>query len=296
MKIKTVLLTVRPPFLVLTLACVFLGLAVALSSRPSIDFMMASLVLLGAIFAHIGVNTLNEYYDFKSGLDLKTEKTPFSGGSGALPGYPQAAGATLKLGVVSLMVVVLIGIYFILERGVEILPFGLIGIILIVAYTPWINRSPVLCLLAPGIGFGTLMVGGTALVLTGDISRLAWLVSLVPLFLTSNLLLLNQYPDVKADASVGRKTFPIAYGFNKSSFVYAAFMTAAYAVIAGLIVAGTIPMLGIIAFIPMALAIFSLAGAIKHSSRIGEFPKYMAANVAASVLTPFLLGIAIIAG
>lgn len=296
MKIKIVLQTIRPPFLVLTLACVFLGLAVSLSSRSSIGVSAATLVLLGAILAHVSVNVLNEYYDFKSGLDLKTEKTPFSGGSGALPGHPQAAGAALALGVVSLAAVVSIGIYFIAMRGVKILPIGLIGIILIAAYTPWINRSPVLCLLAPGIGFGTLMIGGTSLVLTGEITRLAWLVSFVPFFLTNNLLLLNQFPDVTADAGAGRRTFPIAYGFNKSRFVYAVSMTAAYTLIAGLIVAGAIPALAVIALIPMPFAIFSLTGAIRHSSGIGKFPKYLAANVAASVLTPFLLGIAIIAG
>jgi len=43
------------------------------------------LALLGAFLAHVSVNTLNEYYDFKSGLDLETIRTPFSGGSGALP-------------------------------------------------------------------------------------------------------------------------------------------------------------------------------------------------------------------
>lgn len=296
MKIKAVLQTIRPPFLVLTLACVFLGLAVSLAGRSSIDVLPATLVLLGAMLAHVSVNVLNEYYDFKSGLDLKTEKTPFSGGSGALPRYPEAAGATLKLGLVSLAAVVMIGIYFILVRGAQILPIGLIGVILIVAYTPWINRSPVLCLLAPGIGFGTLMVGGTSLVLTGEISRLAWLVSCVPFFLTNNLLLLNQYPDVTADAGAGRRTFPIAHGFNKSSLVYAVFMTAAYAVIAGLIVTGEIPLLGVIALIPMPFAIFALTGAIRHASGIGGFPKYLSANVAASVLTPFLLGIAIVNG
>lgn len=296
MHIKPVLQTTRSPFLALTLACVFLGLAVALSSRPSIDFLIAALVLVGAILAHVSVNMLNEYCDFKSGLDLQTEKTPFSGGSGALPGHPEAAAATLNVGVVSLAMVVLIGIYFVVERGVQILPVGVIGVILIITYTPWINRSPLLCLLAPGLGFGILMVGGTHLVLAGEVPLSVWLVSLAPFFLTNNLLLLNQYPDVHADASVGRKTFPIAYGLNKSSFVYAVFMTAAYAVILFLIVTGSVPALGLIALIPILFAIFALTGAIKHPSKLGEFPKYLAANVAAAVLTPFLLGIAILAG
>lgn len=295
-KIKAVLQTVRPPFLVLTIACVFLGLAVALNARPSVDFSMAALVLLGALLAHVSVNMLNEYFDFKSGLDLKTEKTPFSGGSGALPGHPEAAGVTVTIGALSLVGVMLIGVYFILERGAEILPVGLVGVALIVAYTPWINRSPLLCLIAPGIGFGILMVGGTCMVLTGGVSQTAWLASLVPFFLTNNLLLLNQYPDVEADASVGRKTFPIVHGPGKSSTVYAAFMVAAYALILFLIVTGMIPVLALIALVPMVFAVYALGGALKHPSRLAEFPKYLAANVAATVLTPFLLGIGIIAG
>jgi 1,4-dihydroxy-2-naphthoate octaprenyltransferase len=33
------------------------------------------IILIGALSAHISVNMLNEYYDFKSGLDLKINKT-----------------------------------------------------------------------------------------------------------------------------------------------------------------------------------------------------------------------------
>jgi 1,4-dihydroxy-2-naphthoate octaprenyltransferase len=296
MKITTLLQTTRPAFLVLTFACVFLGLSTALSTQASIDLFMAFLVMAGAVLAHISVNTLNEYYDFKSGLDLKTGKTPFSGGSGALPNFPEAAGATLIIGIVSLALVIAIGIYFILERGMQILPIGLMGIILIIAYTPWINRSPFLCLLAPGTGFGILMVVGTHLVLTGESPRSVWLIALIPFFLVNNLLLLNQYPDIKADADVGRNTFPIAYGIRNSNIVYALFMAAPYLLILVLIVTATIPLLGIIALVPLAFAIVSLSGAIKHSSRIGDFPKYLGANVAAAISTPFLLGIAIVSG
>lgn len=294
MKITTLLQTTRPPFLILTLACVFLGFSTSFSIQPSIDLWMAFLVLAGAVLAHIAVNTLNEYYDFKSGLDLKTEKTPFSGGSGALPKHPEAAGATLITGLISLMLVVLIGIYFILERGIPILPIGLIGILLIISYTPWINRSPLLCLLAPGTGFGILMVIGTHLVLTGEVSKSVWLVSLIPFFLTNNLLLLNQYPDIKADASAGRKTFPIAYGISNSNIVYALFITAPCLLILLLVVTATIPLPGVIALMSLLFAIVSLNGAIKHLSQIGEHPKYLASNVAAAVLTPLLLGVVII--
>ncbi len=49
-----------------------------------------ALVLLGALAAHGAVNALNEYADYRSGLDLRTARTPFSGGSGTLVDHPQS--------------------------------------------------------------------------------------------------------------------------------------------------------------------------------------------------------------
>jgi len=257
---------------------------------------MVFLVFIGAISAHISVNTLNEYYDFKSGLDLITEKTRFSGGSGALPNHPEMAGSILILGYVSLMVTVVTGSYFILVRGIQIMPIGIIGIVLIITYTLWLNRYPFLCLIVPGLGLGTLIVVGTHVILTGGYSQLPWLVSLIPFFLINNLLLINQYPDIKADTSVGRNTFPIAFGIKKSNFVYAIFMMATYSLILLFIVKGYIPNMCIIALIPMAFSLFSLIGAIKYSSKIGDYPRHMGANVVAAILTPLLFGISIING
>ena len=296
MRLKTVLHTTRPAFLVLTPVCVFLGLSTSLTSQLPINGILFLVLMLGAISAHIGVNTLNEYYDFKSGLDLKTAKTPFSGGSGALPGNPGVAGLTLIVGFASLLLTVAIGIYLVLERGIHVLPIGIVGVGLIITYTQWINRLPLLCLIAPGLGFGVLMVVGTHVVLGGEHSRLRWLVSLIPFFLVNNLLLLNQYPDIKADASVGRKTFPIAFGIKRSNFVYASFMLAAYSLVLFLVIKGYIPALGVIALMPMGLSLFALAGAVKYTLEIGRYPLYMGANVAAAVLTPLLLGISMIYG
>lgn len=67
----------RPNFLILTPACVFLGIATAFWSGATLNALYIVLILAGALMAHISVNALNEYHDFKSGLDLVTEATPF---------------------------------------------------------------------------------------------------------------------------------------------------------------------------------------------------------------------------
>jgi len=296
MQIKILLQTIRVPFLVLTPACIFLGYSIAYTVHPTIDLATVITIFIGAIAAHISVNTLNEYDDFKSGLDLVTKKTPFSGGSGALPDNPEMAKSVLVLGLVSLTVTIITGVSLMLEHGMEIMPVGLIGVVLIIAYTKWINRSPIICLIAPGLGFGVLMVVGTNVVLTGGHSSLAWMTSLVPFLLVNNLLLLNQYPDIEADSTIGRKTFPISFGIKNSNFVYAIFMLTAYSLIIYFIFSEYIPGLSVIAIIPMSFSMFSLFGAIKFGARIGAHSQYMATNVAAALLTPLLLGIAIVCG
>jgi 1,4-dihydroxy-2-naphthoate octaprenyltransferase len=188
----------------------------------------------------------------------------------------------------------MIGSYFVWQFGTGIIPIGITGLVIIATYTSWINRHPFICLVAPGIGFGFLMVAGTQFVLQGEYTPLSWLVAAVPFFLVNNLLLLNQYPDIKADAKAGRYHFPIAYGVKRSSLVYGVFAFATAVVIVALILTGYLPMLSMIALLPLPLAIFSLYGAVKHGEAIGSFPQYLGANVAVTILTTLLLGISLV--
>jgi len=286
----------RVPFLILTPVCVFLGASIVVANQKKISLLSLLLALVGALLAHISVNTLNEYFDFKSGLDFTTKRTKFSGGSGALPQNPEMVGAVLIVGAGSLISTFMIGGFFVWEYGTGIIPLGVAGLVLIVTYTEWINRHPLLCLISPGIGFGLLMVAGTQFVLEGEYSPLSLLVALIPFFLVNNLLLLNQYPDIKADASVGRRHFPIVYGISRSNMVYGLFILATIAAIVTYVLIGYLPALSLIALLPMPLAFFSLYGAIKYGETIGDSPQYLGANVAVTILTPLLLGIALIAG
>ena len=291
MQLRTLFQSIRPSFLILSPICVFLGTSTAIASQITIDTSILLLVITGALCAHISVNTLNEYADFKSGLDLVTVKTPFSGGSGALPREPAMANTVLSAGLVTLFTTAAIGIYFVKQHGMLVLPIGIIGLVTILTYTKWINRWPLLCLIAPGLGFGILMVTGTHLVLSSQISLTTWLAALVPFFLVSNLLLLNQYPDIQADKSVGRNHLAIAYGTRISSYVYGIFFIAAYSTILIGIYYGYFPGLSLIALLPFALSAYAFKGALKHAENIGTHTQYLGANVGATILTPLLLGI-----
>jgi 1,4-dihydroxy-2-naphthoate octaprenyltransferase len=299
MQFRTLFQTTRPSFLILSPVCVLLGASTAIAASGSIEIATLMLVMIAALCAHISVNTLNEYADFKSGLDLITIKTPFSGGSGALPGQPAMANAVLATGLLSLTITASIGLYFVNNHEALLFPIvviGIIGIVIILTYSKWINHWPFVCLLAPGLGFGGLMVIGTHYVLAGMTSIMPWLAALVPFFLVNNLLLLNQYPDIQADKSVGRNHFPIAYGTRISSYVYGIFSISAYSAILIGVYYGYFPDLSLIALLPAALSIYSLTGAFKYADKIGAHTQFLGTNVAATLLTPLLLGIAITFG
>ena len=293
---RTILRSLRIPFLILTPSNIFLGLATALVTSEQISYLDFLLVLGGALFAHVSVNTFNEYHDFRSGLDAKTTKTPFSGGSGALIDNPKAAEAVFSVAIISLFLTVIIGFYFTFTLGILIFPLGVVGVLIIITYTKWLNRYPFLCLVAPGIGFGPLMVVGTHVVLSGEYSMQVMWISLVPLYLTSNLLLLNQYPDIVADRTVGRRHFPIVYGVNKSTRLYGIFVLAASGVIVTGIYTGLLPTLSVIGLIPMGISSVVFVGAIKYANSLQKFIPFLGMNVIATVLAPVLLGLSIILG
>ncbi len=279
----------RLPFLVLSPVCVLLGLATAVWTGHEINLFYLSLAFIGAVTAHISVNALNEYDDFRSGLDLKTEPTPFSGGSKSLPKNPQKANVALATGLVALLITAAIGIYFWTIRGIWILPLGLLGLIVIFTYTKWLTKNPFLCLIAPGLGFGPLMVMGTDFILTGSYSWSAFIASLVPFFLVSDLLLLNQFPDVEADQSIGRKHFPILLGTRASVKIYTLFLAGAYlALIAGF-ATGRLPLAGLLGLATVLIAIPTVKGVAQHYQSIPDLIPFMGRNVVLNIITPVLV-------
>jgi 1,4-dihydroxy-2-naphthoate octaprenyltransferase len=286
----------KPNFLTLTPACVLLGVATACRSGASPDPVYIALILTGALLTHVSVNALNEYEDFKSGLDLITEPTPFSGGTKTLPENPEKAHVALIVGLGSLFSVIGIGVYLLWARGPWLLPIGILGVVIAYTYTSFITRHPLLCLVAPGRGFGPLMVMGTDYVLSGRYSWTAFTASLVPFFLVNNLLLLNQFPDVDADRKVGRDHLPIRIGRRSSAFVYNVFLCLAYAVIPAGYLLGALPAGCLAGLLPFALAVPVMRGVVRHADDIPALLPFMTKNVILNISTPALMALGLFFG
>jgi 1,4-dihydroxy-2-naphthoate octaprenyltransferase len=286
----------RVPFLVLAPACAAVGIGTAHWQTQQVHWLHAVLVILGAVAAHVSVNAFNEYFDFTSGLDARTQRTPFSGGSGTLPANPELRGTALIIASTALLIAAAIGIYFVWLRGWQLLPVGVLGLALLVTYTLWWVRHPILSLVAPGLGFGILMVMGTHFALTGDYTWTSLIASLVPTFLVSNLLLLNQFPDVEADQTVGRRHFPILIGRQASAVLYGLLLLGSYlSVVAGVLL-NLLPALSLLTLLTVILAWRAYRGARQHAEDIPALIPALGLNVIVTVVTPILLAVGLFLG
>lgn len=250
---RSCLRSVRPGFLPLAALCAGLAIAaVRLEGHPLAVFDV-TLAMLAALLAHAAVNLFNEHHDFVSGLDAAATRTPFSGGSGSLQDFPEAAPLVRRTAGACLLGVVLIGSWFVWRSGPWLLAYGLLGVLLVVSYTGVLTRHPLLCLLAPGLGFGVLMVAGTFHALAGEFSWLALLVSLPPALMASALLLLNQIPDIEADRGAGRHHLAIQLGAYRSALLAMAMVWLAFVLVALTVWAGRLPTLALCMWLVLPL-------------------------------------------
>ncbi|WP_417568216.1 prenyltransferase [Marinobacter sp.] len=279
----------RPNFLVLAPLCAGLGVALAWQQGEPPALLDTLLVLIGALLAHAAVNLLNEYEDFVSGLDLITRRTPFSGGSGALPEAPSAAKRVLLAALGTLGLVIAIGLYFLWLRGLPMLVLGAAGVVLVLTYTRWITRSPIICLLSPGLGFGPVMILGSLVALGAQLDTAAITVSVIGLLLVSELLLINQIPDAEADAKVGRRHLVITLGQPTAAKLVGALLLGSYGVLGVCLLAGWLPVWTAIALAPAPAALWislRLPGALTNPRQLNTV---LGLNVAVLLATLALL-------
>jgi 1,4-dihydroxy-2-naphthoate octaprenyltransferase len=293
-ELKKWLMVIRAPFLPLSVVLAFLGACVAWWYDDAFHlgtFHLGYVFLagFGILLAHISVDVLNEYFDYKSGVDLETIKTPFSGGSGALPSGLITPKQAWWLGVGSFIVLIPIGVYFVIVKGWLLLPLLVVAALCIVLYTPFILklRWPEW---APGLGMGALPVIGAYFAQTGEYN---WplVIAAVPSFiLVHNLLLLNEFPDVEADEKAGRKTTPITMGKPNASIVYSVLTVVVYLWIIGSVVTGIMPVFASIALLTIPFALKAIKNALESKDTSKLVPA-MTNNVIVVLLTQFLLGI-----
>lgn len=261
-RVDAYLKVARAKFLALPVALVALGAAAA-AQRGLFDPLRTGLALLGLLNFHVAVNALNEYSDYRRGIDEETEKTAFSGGSGTLPEGELEAQSALRLSLLAMAIGGAILAYLLYVVGFALVPIVVVGVVTVVGYTDVLARMG-LGELAAGLGLGSLPVFGTALVQDGSLEGITYAVGVPAFFLTFNLLLLNEFPDEEPDRRGGRTNLIHLLGRRSAARMYLLAGLAAPVSIFAFVVAGVFPVLALVGVVPSAFlyrpAIWAIRG------------------------------------
>ena len=290
MKLEVWAKELRIPFLSLPIIFVPLGITVALLDGY-FNLVYGILTLIGIVCIHASVNVLNDYFDFKSGIDTATTPTPFSGGSRVLPENLLTPRSVLIGGIILLAIGSLIGLYFLYIFNFPPLLIALISIAIITS----VAYSPVLSKIGVGevfvfLNFGPLLFTGVYYIQSGGlISTEAMVGGSIVGLMTTGILYINQFPDTDADKSKGRFHLVARLGKKRAAGIYKYIVNASYVIIILGIVTFTIPPTTIIALITIPK--FRVANAIlqKEYEKIMELIPAMGNTVMGTIQSGILL-------
>ena len=209
---------IRIRFLLASIIAVSTGLAISWWTGNSIAIFDAILTFLGVLALHASVDLLNDYWDFKRGIDSKTVKTKMSGGSGVLPEGLLDPKHVYRAGIIFLIIGALIGTYFVVTDGIIIGVILAFAILSIYFYsTKIVNWGLAEVFVAIK---GTLIVIGTCYIQTSQINESMILGGIVVGVLSSFVLFITSFPDYDIDKAKGRKTLVISLGLKRSCTVF----------------------------------------------------------------------------
>ena len=278
----------RANFLPLTVVIVFAGLAAAFYSHRVFLPIDAALVMVGALLTHASVNAFNNYFDYRSKIDAKTPKTPFSGGVDTLVKGMMKPSEALTVCLFTIICAALIGVYFLVRLFNVLLPLIVYGAIIIVLYTPILSRVPAISEIIAGSGFG-LMGLGVYVTQTGLIDA-AGIAILIPItILVALLLFLNEFPDAEVDKVGGRRHTVILLGKRSSAWLYVAGQAATYASIILAVAIGAAPLLVLVSLLSLPIAYKASRITLKNYNRTSNLVPALGSNVLFILLTIALM-------
>jgi 1,4-dihydroxy-2-naphthoate octaprenyltransferase len=283
---------IRIRFLLASVIAVSNGLAIAYWKYGIIDPVYAVLTYIGVVFLHASVDLLNDYWDYKRGIDSSTKRTKFSGGTGVLPENLLTPRTVYIAGIIFLILGASIGAYFVAIRGITIAVILSFAVVAIYFYSTRIVNA--------GLGElfvaikGAMIVLGTLYVQNAVLEPAALYVGAIVGILSATVLFINSFPDYEADRSKGRRTLVIILGRKTGSSIFPIFIITAYALVVGGIFLGFTKIYSLVSFASIPVAIKSILSLRKEPESIEKIVPAMASAVTYSRITGFLLAISFI--
>ena len=282
---------IRVRFLLASVIAVLVGLALNWSQNSTIEYFDAILTFAGVMALHASVDLLNDYWDFKRGIDTQTTRTKMSGGTGVLPEGLLKPSSVYRAGVLFLIIGSLIGSYFVITNGILIAIILGFAILSIYFYSTKIVDS--------GLGEffvavkGSMIVIGAFFIQSGEVNFESILAGIVIGTLSSLVLFIVSFPDHDADKSKGRKTLVIVIGKEKASTLFWIFPLIAYSVIIIGVALSLFPVMSLISLLSFPLIIKSGLGLQKNYNSVNNLVPFMSASLKFSRITGILFALSL---
>lgn len=231
-----------PKISLASISAMLLGACLA-AARGSLDWGWLSLTVLGILFLEAAKNASGDVFDYDSGADKAVagkDRSPFSGGKRVIVDGLLTRAQTIMIAAFLYAMGIVAGLAIVIFREPGVFWLGLAGVALAYFY-----NAPPLKLsyrgfgeLAVAIVYGPLICTGTYLVQQQSLSFDVILVS-VPLgILIAAFLVINEFPDRKADRSAGKRNLVVRLGARKASRLFLLMVTAAGIALVALPLAG----------------------------------------------------------
>ena len=247
---------IRVKFLLASVIAVSLGLSLAWHSGHPIDILHALLTFAGVISLHASVDLLNDYWDFKRGIDTKTKRTKMSGGTGVLPEELLTPKSVYIVGIAFLILGAIIGIYFVIIFGITIgliLGFAILSVIFYSTKIVNWGLAEVFVTIK-----GTLIIIGTYFIQSQSIDDFTILAGIVVGVLSSLVLFVTSIPDHDVDKEKGRRTLIIIFGKANAVKTFLIFPILAYGIIIYGVVSGLFPIYSLIVLLAKPFLIMAI--------------------------------------
>lgn len=282
---------VRIRFLLASVIAVSNGLGIAFWKTGEVDYLSAILTYIGVICLHVSVDLLNDYWDYKRGIDLITKRTKFSGGTGVLPEKLLKPESVYRAGIIFLVLGTVVGAYFVVVRGPTIAAILGFAIVSIYFYSTKIVNA--------GIDEffvalkGMLIVIGTVYVQTAQIGTAAIYTGVLVGMLSAIVLLVNSFPDYEADKTKGRKTLVIVLGKRSTAKLSVILFIIIYTLVVSGIIFNYTKIYSLLTFLSLPFAYSAAKNLVRYDWSNQMMERIMASTVTFSRVTGFLLALSL---
>lgn len=215
----------RPAFHSVGVLPYLLGTTMAWCRQDSIHWGVFAWGTLGVIFVMASAYYGGEYWDYKEDTISQSElSTPLSGGSGVVASGKKSRKAAFMASICSLGLALAVGLTltFFYKTGPWTMPLGLLGVLggFFYSWRPirWVER---------GVGevwiafcYGWLPVAAGFYLQAGYIASFVHWASLPVAASIFNVILMNEFPDYRADSNAEKTNLLVLLGRKESSILY----------------------------------------------------------------------------